>query len=219
MVVVTSKLGHRLEGEGRTDLAVEVASFEDTDELGAAVLLEAFVGSGQQTAGLVERVGLAVPVFDMRVIDRRTAEKSQAGTMKFVPRMERRVDHHGQLVITLGDLLLDDYLALGAALARTDTLLAVASDLKVFFSADDRIRRLPRQRESSRAISRSRARSFHSSSGCRPVRAALGRAVLADHGAGPTLGYPKRSTRTSTAIRRRPGAPFSLGRVVMPMSG
>jgi site-specific recombinase XerD len=54
--------------------------------------------------------------------------------MTFVPSLERVVDEHGQMVITLGEPLLDDYLGFVGARARPNTLLAVASDLKVFFS-------------------------------------------------------------------------------------
>ncbi len=53
----------------------------------------------------------------------------------FVPQLERRVDEDGQVVFTLGDPLVDDYLGFVAARARWNTLLAVTSDLKVFFSA------------------------------------------------------------------------------------
>jgi integrase/recombinase XerD len=53
---------------------------------------------------------------------------------RFVPEAARRVDQDGQVVMTLGDPLVDDYLAFVAARARVNTLLAVASDLKVFFS-------------------------------------------------------------------------------------
>ncbi|MDA8380316.1 MAG: hypothetical protein M0020_05735, partial [Actinomycetota bacterium] len=41
-----------------------------------------------------------------------------------VPRVERRIDGDGQLVITFGDPLVDDYLAFVAARARKNTLLA-----------------------------------------------------------------------------------------------
>ncbi len=76
-------------------------------------------------------------MFDMRVIHHRKIGNGKPGAMEgdraFVPRVERRVDD-GQVVITLGDPLVDDYLAFVAARARMNTLLAVASDLKVFFS-------------------------------------------------------------------------------------
>jgi hypothetical protein len=77
-------------------------------------------------------------VLDMRVIHHPVGGNGKPGVMvedrAFVPRMERRVDADGQGVITLGDPLVDDYLAFVAARARMNTLLAVASDLKVFFS-------------------------------------------------------------------------------------
>ncbi len=77
-------------------------------------------------------------VLDMRVIHHPAVGSGKPGAMEdspaFVPRVERRVDGDGQVVITLGDPLVDDYLAFVAARARKNTLLAVASDLKVFFS-------------------------------------------------------------------------------------
>ena len=53
---------------------------------------------------------------------------------QFVPCLVRC--HRGSELesITLGHRLLDDYLAFVAARARTNTWLAVASDLKIFFS-------------------------------------------------------------------------------------
>ena len=55
---------------------------------------------------------------------------------QFMPCLIRH--HRGvELVaITLGHPLLDDYLAFVAARARTNTWLAVASDLKIFFGVD-----------------------------------------------------------------------------------
>ncbi len=53
---------------------------------------------------------------------------------QFVPCLTRHLDGSELTAITLGDPLLDDYLAFVAARARTNTWLAVASDLKIFFS-------------------------------------------------------------------------------------
>jgi integrase/recombinase XerD len=52
---------------------------------------------------------------------------------QFVPCLTRHLDGAELTAITLGDPLLDDYLAFVAARARTNTWLAVALDLKVFF--------------------------------------------------------------------------------------
>ena len=54
--------------------------------------------------------------------------------MEFMPRLVRSTADGGIPVITLGHPLLDDYLAFVAARGRTNTWLAVASDLKVFFT-------------------------------------------------------------------------------------
>ena len=51
----------------------------------------------------------------------------------FVPCLTVHRDGPELAAITLGHPLLDDYLAFVAARARTNTWLAVASDLKVFF--------------------------------------------------------------------------------------
>ena len=53
--------------------------------------------------------------------------------MEFMPCLVRSTADGGIPVITLGHPLLDDYLAFVAARARTNTWLAVAFDLKVFF--------------------------------------------------------------------------------------
>ena len=53
--------------------------------------------------------------------------------MEFTPCLVRSTAD-GIEVIRLGDPLLDDYLAFVAARARTNTWLAVASDLKIFFT-------------------------------------------------------------------------------------
>uniref|UniRef100_UPI002623C7DD tyrosine-type recombinase/integrase n=1 Tax=Haloactinopolyspora sp. TaxID=1966353 RepID=UPI002623C7DD len=77
-------------------------------------------------------------MLDMHVIHHGAVASGKHGAMEetraFVPRVERRIDGDGQLVITFGDPLVDDYLAFVAARARKNTLLAAASDLKVFFS-------------------------------------------------------------------------------------
>jgi hypothetical protein len=52
---------------------------------------------------------------------------------EFVPSLIRRWDGSELASITLGDALLDDYLAFVAMRARRNTWLAVASDLKIFF--------------------------------------------------------------------------------------
>lgn len=41
------------------DMAVGVTGFEQADQLGPAPIFEALVGSGQQTAGPIQRVGLS----------------------------------------------------------------------------------------------------------------------------------------------------------------
>jgi len=51
----------------------------------------------------------------------------------FVPCVTRRWDGAELWAISLGDVLLDDYLAFVAVRARRNTWLAVASDLKIFF--------------------------------------------------------------------------------------
>ena len=53
--------------------------------------------------------------------------------MEFMPCLVRSTEDGGIPVIRLGHPLLDDYLAFVAARARTNTWLAVAFDLKVFF--------------------------------------------------------------------------------------
>lgn len=52
---------------------------------------------------------------------------------QFVPCLIRHRRGPEPESITLGNPLLDDYLAFVAARARTNTWLAVASDLKIFF--------------------------------------------------------------------------------------
>jgi len=54
--------------------------------------------------------------------------------LEFMPCLVRSTAEGGIPVITLGHPLLDDYLAFVAARARTNTWLAVASDLKIFFT-------------------------------------------------------------------------------------
>jgi hypothetical protein len=54
--------------------------------------------------------------------------------LEFVPCLVRSSVDGGIPVITLGHPLLDDYLAFAAARARANTWLAVASDLKIFFT-------------------------------------------------------------------------------------
>ncbi len=52
---------------------------------------------------------------------------------QFMPCLIRHHREAELVAITLGHPLLDDYLAFVAARARTNTWLAVASDLKIFF--------------------------------------------------------------------------------------
>jgi integrase/recombinase XerD len=103
-----------------------------------AFLVEAFGVDEGDPADPVERIVASSPVLDMRVIHHGAARSDDPGAMdgveKFVPVMVRRFDEDGQVVIVLGDQLVDDYLAFVAARARRNTHLAVASDLKVFFS-------------------------------------------------------------------------------------
>ena len=54
---------------------------------------------------------------------------------RFVPSLTRHVRGREVVSITLGDPLLDSYLAFVAVRARANTWLAVASDLKIFFEA------------------------------------------------------------------------------------
>ena len=54
--------------------------------------------------------------------------------MVFVPVLVRSIGEDGMLVVSLGDVLIDDYLAFVQARASMNTLLATAFDLKVFFS-------------------------------------------------------------------------------------
>jgi hypothetical protein len=65
----------------------------------------------------------------------------------FVPFLVQSSRADGGSAIALGHELLDDYLALVAARARPNTVLATAYDLKVFF---ERSRRFPTVRASSR---------------------------------------------------------------------
>jgi integrase/recombinase XerD len=53
--------------------------------------------------------------------------------LEFMPCLVRSTGDDGIPVIRLGHPLLDDYLAFVAARARTNTWLAVAFDLKIFF--------------------------------------------------------------------------------------
>jgi len=64
---------------------------------------------------------------------RRREEGEPVG--QFVPCLTRHYRDAELTSITLGHPLLDDYLAFVAARARTNTWLAVASDLKIFFRA------------------------------------------------------------------------------------
>jgi integrase len=54
--------------------------------------------------------------------------------MVWQPQLVRRVDAAGNLRLSLGHTLVDDYLAFVAARCRPNTVLATAYDLKVFFS-------------------------------------------------------------------------------------
>lgn len=55
--------------------------------------------------------------------------------MSFMPCLVRSVEGTDIQALRLGDPLLDDYLAFVGARARTNTWLAVASDLKIFFAS------------------------------------------------------------------------------------
>ncbi len=83
-----------------------------------------------------------LPVFDTRVIHHAGDQLSEHGwsTSKempvgqFTPCLIRHREGREVTSITLGHPLLDDYLAFVAVRARTNTWLAVASDLKIFFA-------------------------------------------------------------------------------------
>ena len=83
---VSSQPGHELEGHagvgvvvdgadeflgmpGGAYVAVGVAGLEQAEQLGAALVLEAFIGLGQKPAGPVEGVGLAAPMPESLVLD------------------------------------------------------------------------------------------------------------------------------------------------------
>ncbi len=69
IVVVVYGTDYFLGVPGGADLAVGVAGVEQTQQLGAALVVEAFVGLGQQSAGPVERIALAAPVAERVVLD------------------------------------------------------------------------------------------------------------------------------------------------------
>lgn len=54
--------------------------------------------------------------------------------MTWQPQLVRSVDAAGNPTASLGHALVDDYLEFVAARCRSNTLLATAHDLKVFFS-------------------------------------------------------------------------------------
>ena len=54
--------------------------------------------------------------------------------MAWQPKLERCVDAAGSVAVSLGHGLVDDYLRFVAARCRSNTLLATAYDLKVFFT-------------------------------------------------------------------------------------
>lgn len=126
---------------GGGHLALGVPDPEQPEELLLAGLVEALVGLGEQASAAVEGVVLSPSVLDMRVIHHLSVPHRQpgvvtekTGSLSFVPSLCRTVDEHGLVTITLGEPLVDDYLSFVAARARANTLLAVASDLKAFFT-------------------------------------------------------------------------------------
>jgi hypothetical protein len=54
-----------------------IAGVEQTQQLGAAAVIEAFIGAGEQPAGPVERIVLAAPVPEGLVLDRRRTSSSR----------------------------------------------------------------------------------------------------------------------------------------------
>ena len=130
---------HRFLREPRTEVLVfRIAEPQPEHEPLVALLVEPFGSRDEQLSDAKEGVVLPPAVLDMHVIHHGAVASGKHGAMEetraFVPRVERRIDGDGQLVITFGDPLVDDYLAFVAARARKNTLLAAASDLKVFFS-------------------------------------------------------------------------------------
>ena len=59
-------------------LAVRVAGVEEPDQLGAAVVVESFVGLGQQPTASVERIVSVAAVAEGRVLDASAALRSEA---------------------------------------------------------------------------------------------------------------------------------------------
>jgi len=54
---------------GVFDLALGIAGGQKPEELGAALVVEAFVGLGEEPADPIQRIGLAAPVSDGLVLD------------------------------------------------------------------------------------------------------------------------------------------------------
>ena len=69
VVMLVDRADDLLGVPGRADLASRVAGVEQTEELGAATVVEAFVGLGEQPAAAVERVVLVAPVAQGLVLD------------------------------------------------------------------------------------------------------------------------------------------------------
>ena len=66
--VVVDRADDFLGVPGHAHLAFGVAGFEQAEQLGAAALVETFVGLGQQATAAVERVGLAAAMAERLVL-------------------------------------------------------------------------------------------------------------------------------------------------------
>jgi integrase/recombinase XerD len=89
--------------------------------------------------GVYRRGGVTL-VFDMRVIHhlgpgtcQHVGSTREEPSLTFTPRLVRANEGDELGTITLGHAMLDEYLTFVGARARTNTWLAIASDLKIFF--------------------------------------------------------------------------------------
>ena len=128
-----SLVGDRVGQWGRAAVGVDRKGPDRVDGLGFAF----------QADGVVAHRRAHRHVVNIRVIHHSAGGLSEdcwaaergGPVERFVPSLTRHVRGREVVSITLGDPLLDSYLAFVAVRARANTWLAVASDLKIFFEA------------------------------------------------------------------------------------
>lgn len=68
VVMVVDAANDLLGVPGGADVAPGIAGGQQPDQLGGAVVLEAFIGSGEQPPGSIQGIVLVAPMLDMQVI-------------------------------------------------------------------------------------------------------------------------------------------------------